>query len=367
MQIDPQVKGAASPAVSVCLPVFNGERFITAAIESVLAQTFEDFELIVVDDKSTDRSREIVCDLAQKDKRVKLHCNDNNLGLFANYNKCIQLSTGKYIKLFAQDDLWRTSIIARMVKELEARPAVALVACGREYVNAEGNTISTKAYSDHDREFDGKTAALAMLSKIDNFIGEPCAVMFRRDQVGTGFDAGLPQMGDIDYWTRLLQAGNLLYISEPLCQFRVHHGAQSVRSITGLDYLAEIVALTDRHRSLLVSAGLSDEEIVAGMLTKAIQVTRYAKDELGVDYKHSSFEGVARRPRETGRLFVDALERLSITEPEIARLRSQLDYERSETAKLRGELRTLLSSQSWKVTAGLRHFRKLTASLLGPR
>ncbi len=93
------------PQVSVCLPVFNGERFLSAAIESTLAQSEPHFELLISDDASTDASWQIIQEYARSERRIKCWQNQSNLGLFKNYNVCMEQASGEYIKLFAQDDL----------------------------------------------------------------------------------------------------------------------------------------------------------------------------------------------------------------------------------------------------------------------
>src|SRR5580693_4962244 len=95
-----------SPTVSVCLPVYNGANYLGQAIDSVLAQTFEDIELLIADDCSTDSTKEIIQEYSSKDKRVKSWTNPQNLKLFGNYNACIEKASGKYIKLYAHDDLF---------------------------------------------------------------------------------------------------------------------------------------------------------------------------------------------------------------------------------------------------------------------
>jgi glycosyltransferase involved in cell wall biosynthesis len=94
-----------NPRVSICLPVFNGESFLPAAIESVLSQSFSDFELIIVDDCSTDRSLQIIKSYAALDSRIRYSANTEKAGLFGNYNRCIEMSCGEYVKPFAQDDI----------------------------------------------------------------------------------------------------------------------------------------------------------------------------------------------------------------------------------------------------------------------
>ena len=79
-----------TPQVSILLPVYNGAKFLEAAVASALAQTFADFEIIVVDDCSTDGSLDLIEQLAEQDRRIKFLRNERNLGLFANYNRCLE-------------------------------------------------------------------------------------------------------------------------------------------------------------------------------------------------------------------------------------------------------------------------------------
>ena len=92
-----------TPRVSVCIPVFNGARFIAAAIESVLRQTFTDFELIIVDDHSSDRSLEIISGF--HDDRLRVVVNERNLGAEGNWNRCLTESKGIYLKMAGLVDL----------------------------------------------------------------------------------------------------------------------------------------------------------------------------------------------------------------------------------------------------------------------
>jgi glycosyltransferase involved in cell wall biosynthesis len=348
------------PVVSVCLPVFNGEKYLPSAIESVLSQTLANFELIVVDDCSTDRSLEIISKYAAGDKRIKLHRNESNLGIFYNYNKCMELGKGRYIKPFAQDDLFYESLLERMVNELEHHPAISLVTCTREYVDEGGAVLSVERHFAHDREMDGKKAAFEMLSTISNFIGEPCAVMFRRKQMGPGFMPTLPQLGDIEYWVRLLQSGNVFFIADALCKFRVHSGNQTKKNIANLDYLADLIAIRELYHKFLAQGGLSREAFSASILQKSIDVTNYAAS-IGISYSQRAAAG---RPKELGMLLVEVLNRLAKVEPECASLRAQVVALEEEKSNLAHQLNDILSSPSWKVTAGLRGFRKLTSSLL---
>jgi len=340
--------------------VYNGEKFLPEAVKSVLAQTFDSFELIVVDDGSSDRSVEIVSQFAAGDGRIKLHRNETNLGLFGNYNKCVELGTGRYIKPFAQDDLLSETALARMVHELDRRSGVSLVACARDYVDPQGSSTQTLRHCEADQELDGKQAAFEMLSLISNFIGEPCAVMYRREHVGSGFAAHLPQLGDIEYWARLLQSGNLFLIADVLCKFRVHQGNQTKKNIASLDYFADMIAVQELYQDFLSERGCGREAFTRRILSQAIDLINYARN-VGIDYRQSDFSAVKRRPAELGNLLIDALKRLSAIEPEYASMRARVEVVEEENKQLHSELASMINSPSWKVTAGLRGFKKIVA------
>ena len=111
-----------SPRVSIGLPVYNGERFLVQAIESVLAQTFEDFELIVCDNASTDASGAIAQTYVERDSRVRYFRNASNLGAARNFNRTFELSRGEYFKWLAADDLIAPTYLERCLAALGPRP-----------------------------------------------------------------------------------------------------------------------------------------------------------------------------------------------------------------------------------------------------
>jgi glycosyltransferase involved in cell wall biosynthesis len=115
-----------APRVSIGLPVFNGEKYLTEALDSILAQTFEDFELVVSDNASTDATREIINAYASKDRRIRLHHNERNIGAAANYNRVYQLSNGRYFKWIAHDDLSAPEFLERCVEILNTFSDVVL-------------------------------------------------------------------------------------------------------------------------------------------------------------------------------------------------------------------------------------------------
>jgi glycosyltransferase involved in cell wall biosynthesis len=116
----------AVPAVSICLPVYNGENYVAAAIESMLAQTFADFELVITDNASTDRTEEICRKFADADPRVRYHRNERNVGGACNQAIAVQLSRGRYVRLSAHDDMIAPTHLEECIAVLEERPDVVI-------------------------------------------------------------------------------------------------------------------------------------------------------------------------------------------------------------------------------------------------
>ncbi|GAA6623851.1 glycosyltransferase family 2 protein [Scytonema sp. NUACC26] len=114
------------PLLSIGLPVYNGEKFIKEALDSLLAQTFEDFELIISDNASTDGTEEICRTYAERDKRIRYYRNEKNIGCACNFNRVFELSSGKYFKWAAHDDLHSPDFLLKCIEVLEKDPTVVL-------------------------------------------------------------------------------------------------------------------------------------------------------------------------------------------------------------------------------------------------
>lgn len=115
-----------SPRVSIGLPVFNGQNYLTLALDSLLGQTYPDFELIISDNGSTDRTRAICEDYAGRDRRIRYYRSETNQGATWNYNRVYELARGEYFKWAAHDDLCAPEFLARCVAVLDQHPEVVL-------------------------------------------------------------------------------------------------------------------------------------------------------------------------------------------------------------------------------------------------
>jgi glycosyltransferase involved in cell wall biosynthesis len=256
------------PAVSVCLPVYNGEAFLAGAIESVLSQSFEDFELLIANDCSKDASASIMSDYARKDKRVVAWTNQSNLGHYPNYNACIDRATGKYIKLFAQDDLLCPKFLERFVAVFEHNPKVSLINCARRWIDARGNEIKAESEIDlkltkpfeQDTLISGSEAIGSTLKEAINWLGEPSSQMFRSAFIDGGFDISFNQIGDLEYNYRQLQNGDFQYIAEELCHFRRHADSWTIANASELSTYLDWLLLASKYRKYLALAGITPEE-----------------------------------------------------------------------------------------------------------
>jgi glycosyltransferase involved in cell wall biosynthesis len=219
------------PAVSVCIPTYRGAAYLGRAIDSVLAQTFADFELLVVDDNSPDETSNLVARYG--DPRIRYLCNAANLGPEGNWNRCLGEARGNYFKLLPQDDWLMPECLQRQVEVFEADDVerLALVFCARRVVTAEGRDVLGRGYPGGKRSSIRGSAVTARCIRFGtNLIGEPGSVLFRRalaQRIGP-FDATNPYVIDLDYWFRLLAHGDAFYLPEPLAAFRVSAGSWSV-------------------------------------------------------------------------------------------------------------------------------------------
>ena len=134
-------RGDRQVKVSIGVPVYNGEAFLDATLESLLSQTFTDFELIISDNASTDRTGEIARRFAARDARVAYHRNPENLGLAANYNGLVHMASGDLFKWATADDVCRPTFLERCVAALEASPDAVLAYPRTQFIDQADNPL----------------------------------------------------------------------------------------------------------------------------------------------------------------------------------------------------------------------------------
>jgi len=130
-----------TPLVGIGMPVYNGERYVAEAIESVLRQTYSDFQLVISDNASTDRTGEICRAYSLADTRVRYLRNDVNVGAVPNFNRVFELTQGRYFKWAAHDDVMGPDLLSRSVDALEAAPDAAVCHTAIEYIDESGASL----------------------------------------------------------------------------------------------------------------------------------------------------------------------------------------------------------------------------------
>lgn len=218
-----------TPTVSVLLPTYNSASFLDEAIQSVLDQTYADFELIIVDNCSTDNSASVI-EKYIKDKRVRYFKNKTNIGLVGNFNKCLEYARGEYIKYICSDDKFHPELLQKYVPIFNQYPNVALVTSYRAIFGFKNYTWELPLTHLQN----GKTVAHHSLHDV-NWIGEPTSVMFRRKNLTVGkFRAEFTYLTDWDMWLRQLSVGDCYIIPEALSYFRVHENQCTANVIKNL-------------------------------------------------------------------------------------------------------------------------------------
>jgi glycosyltransferase involved in cell wall biosynthesis len=232
----PATIATKAPKVSVCIPTYAGAGHLAATIDSVLAQTFPDFELLIIDDRSIDSTVEIV--KRYQDPRIRLLVNESKLGAEGNWNRCREEARGDYFKLLPQDDLIAPDCLARQAAALDmdndARISIAFGAS--QVIDANGRVLMRRSnFGGVKRSIAADDVILKCVRRGSNLIGEPGNVLLRRslmDRIGP-FDARNPYLIDLDYWFRALRCGAAYYDPATLSSFRISAGSWSVAIGTG--------------------------------------------------------------------------------------------------------------------------------------
>ncbi|OGQ92972.1 MAG: hypothetical protein A2253_08325 [Deltaproteobacteria bacterium RIFOXYA2_FULL_55_11] len=137
------------PLVSIGMPVYNAEKYIRQALDSLVAQDYENFELIISDNASTDRTQEICLEYAARDKRIRYYRNETNLGAVKNFNRVFELSRGKYFMWASHDDLWDATYVRKCVDVLEHDPSLVLCCTSLRFIEESGSFLDIP-YDNYD-------------------------------------------------------------------------------------------------------------------------------------------------------------------------------------------------------------------------
>lgn len=209
----------SSPRVSVMIPAYNGERYLREALNSIVSQEGADYEVVLIDDASTDTTPEI----AGSFSRVRYVRNPCNLGLAANFNRCLELAQSPYLCVFGQDDLMEPGCLARVSEVLDQHTQVGMVFSNTRIVDAEGRVIRVwNGDMPGDSVFPGDSFLRRLILR-DNPVCLSGA-FFRLDLVRRlgGFNPGFRQTLDWHLWMRISLASDVAFLARPLTRYRTH-------------------------------------------------------------------------------------------------------------------------------------------------
>ncbi|HVC25843.1 MAG TPA: glycosyltransferase [Acidimicrobiales bacterium] len=305
----PAPRSVSGPLVSVLVPVHNHAEYLAQCLDSVLAQTYDNLEIVVVDDCSLDDARRVAERYARVDERVRLEPNRANLGLVGNHRRCLELATGEYVKFVHTDDRLRPTAVARLVAAATSRAGVSVATSARDVIDGAGRPLvpiaSTSRLAEADTVFAGVMVADLVLEHGVNFVGEPSTAMFRRDamrpeEFSTYRGQEFTSLLDVSTWIALLERGDVAYVAEPQSELRLHDG-QYGRELGGVVEHLEWLELVGRAHD-------------AGRLAEPERFAR-ALEGLSARLVHMAFVARGTCAEEVGEAVREALERVAQVHP----------------------------------------------------
>ncbi len=229
----------SSPLVSICIPTYNGMKFIEETMECAVNQDYDNIEIVICDDHSTDGTFEFCRKYAEHDSRVRVVKNEQNVGLVQNWINSIEHASGVWIKFLFQDDLMENHTVRLMV-EKAFKHDVSTVVCDREYFFEDGYDEKDKRMFTIDlpqtskifpecRAYDPHETALRIAPHFfHNCIGEPPCFLFKKNKFQpSDMPLDFKQLIDYVFILRKIMTESFVYIPSKLVKFRVHRASES--------------------------------------------------------------------------------------------------------------------------------------------
>ncbi|NDV77460.1 glycosyltransferase family 2 protein [Dysgonomonas sp. 511] len=269
------------PKVSVLMPIYNAEKYLSIAIQSIISQTFTDWELILINDGSTDKSEDIA--LSYADKRIRYYKNDGNKGLIYTRNRMIGLAEGEYIAFLDSDDLSLPLRLSKQVAFLDNNPGYALCGTWCKMIDGENREIKKINMSVSDEE------VKCTLLFANTFVQS--SIMIRRQVLAANpYDKDYPLAEDYELWCRLSHSYNLKNIPEHLTLYRWHGNNISKERKAHLDLLANNIlkrelshiGLVPNEEELQIHAAIRDKDISSLPNTQYLKALRLWMKKLSV-------------------------------------------------------------------------------------
>ena len=246
------------PTCTVAIPVFNRKDMVLRAVASALAQDVPGLDVLVVDNCSTDDTWEALQRLT--DPRIRLVRNSHNVGLFGNFNRCLDLTSGRYLRFLCSDDVLPVDCLPPEIEAMEACPSAVLLSSRARRVRPTGEVLGMHAHHFPPGSYSGKTAIGAVLQFTAEYgfnpLNYPSGVLLRTSAVRRAghFDTSMSMAADVDLFLRMLETGDLLVADHVGCDITIHHGQEGARLSGDALVLREAYLLLERFGGALGSA-----------------------------------------------------------------------------------------------------------------
>ena len=212
------------PLVSVIMPSFNHEEFISESIQSVLNQTLSDFELLIIDDASTDRSKKTIHSYAEKDRRIRTLFHEENKGIARTYNDGLDRAKGSYVATTASDDVWAENKLEKEIEVLQ-RNEDRVIWSEALVIDHQGNSTGKLFTQMKNASRRKKTGHILEELLKGNHIND---ITFKRENLkDIRFDEELKYLNDYKFYIDMAAKYEFYCIPEPLMMYRIHHGNTS--------------------------------------------------------------------------------------------------------------------------------------------
>ncbi len=270
------------PILTVAIPTFNSAHFLPDAIDSIMRQDLDNFEIVIFDNASEDNTEELIRSL--QNRRIRYFRNLTNVGAPENGNLCMANSRGRYVKVLCADDVLLDGVLRKQLSILENHPEVVLVTCG--YLSTDPDLNIQGSWSAFPGRHPGRTVINFCLSRMTNAVGGPSNLMIRRAAAkGITSDATYRLVADLKFSLQLLERGAYANIDEPGVLYRRHAGSDFIVNCTDDLHVHEYLRLINEfnwwnpfnYTVALARAGVERRPLVRQHWTEACAPDRIAK------------------------------------------------------------------------------------------
>ncbi|NCC73662.1 MAG: glycosyltransferase [Sphingobacteriia bacterium] len=223
-----------NPELSIIMPLFNNERYVGEAVESLLGQSYGDFELIVVDDGSQDGSVKVVSTF--RDKRIKILHNESNQGIVFSRNKGLNVASGRFIAPFDSDDVALPEKFKLQINYLKKNPRLGAVGSWVLMIDKEGNLLKKKW------KLNAPPERILSILLFRNFFVQSAMVMRREAIPSGGYAAGFDLVEDYRLWYDMAKQYHLFNYPDYLVKYRIHQANSSNPAFSKMRIQEQLIA-----------------------------------------------------------------------------------------------------------------------------